>query len=129
MFNHYSWPYLMASHNLFCCLYFAFGDGSPVPRLVSWNIYISSYIIKMLRRHMKGPCFVHLYTRAASPVYSLEGSGFFIVFHTCVLVLPLPYMAPKMFQARSFIAITLGLYYPQVYLKLLVKMSMSSLHL
>jgi len=83
----------------------------------------------MLCRHMKGSCFVYLYTRAASPVRNLEGSGFFIVFHTCVLVLPLPYMAPKMFQARSFIAITLGLYYPQVYLKLLVKISVSSLHL
>jgi hypothetical protein len=82
----------------------------------------------MLCRRMKGPCFVYLYTRAASQPRSLEG-GFFIVFHTCMLVLRLLYMAPKMFQARSFIAITLGLYYPQVYLKLLVKISVSSLHL
>lgn len=73
----------------------------------------------MLCRHKKGYCFVYLYTRAASPVHSLESSGFFIVFHTCVLVLPVPYMAPKIFQARSFIAITLGLYYPKFILNYL----------
>lgn len=33
-----------------------------------------------------------------------------------------------MFQARRFIAITLRLYYPQVYLKLLAKTPLSSLH-